>query len=123
MQAGRITMSVKQLFDLAGRTPLVTGGSRGLGLQIAEALGEMGAKVAITARKQGELDEAAARLSKQGIEALAIAGDLSKFDTIPGMLEKALTRFGAVDILVNNAGTTWGAPAEEYPPEAWHKVM
>jgi NAD(P)-dependent dehydrogenase (short-subunit alcohol dehydrogenase family) len=116
-------MSVKDLFGLVGKTALITGGSRGLGLQIAEAFGELGAKVAITARKQGELDEAAARLSKQGIEALAIAGDLSKFDTIPGMLEKALARFGTVDILVNNAGTTWGAPAEEHPPEAWHKVM
>jgi gluconate 5-dehydrogenase len=116
-------MSVKDLFGLAGKVALITGGSRGLGLQVAEALGEMGAKVAITARKQGELDEAAAHLSKRGIEALTIAGDLSKFDTIPGMLEKALARFGTVDILVNNAGTTWGAPAEEHPPEAWHKVM
>src|SRR5205823_8504767 len=105
-------MAVRQLLDLAGRSALVTGGSRGLGLQIAEALGEMGAKVAITARKQGELDEAADRLSKQRIEALTIAGDLSKFDTIPAMLDKALARFGTVDILVNNAGTTWGAPAE-----------
>src|SRR6202521_3435738 len=121
--AGGSPMSVKQLFDLSGKVALITGGSRGLGLQIAEALGEMGARVAITARKQGELDEAAERLSKQGIEALTIAGDLSKFDTIPGMVEKALARFGTVDILVNNAGTTWGAPAEEYPPEAWHKVM
>jgi len=116
-------MSVKDLFDLSSKTALITGGSRGLGLQIAEALGEMGAKVAITARKQAELDEAAARLSRQGIETLTIVGDLSKFDTIPGMVEKAVARFGAVDILVNNAGTTWGAPAEEHPPEAWHKVM
>jgi NAD(P)-dependent dehydrogenase (short-subunit alcohol dehydrogenase family) len=116
-------MSVKDLFDLSGKTALITGGSRGLGLQIAEALGEQGAKVAITARKQGELDEAAARLSKLGIETLTIAGDLSKFDTIPGMVEKALDRYGALDILVNNAGTTWGAPAEDHPPEAWHKVM
>ena len=116
-------MSVKELFDLSGKTALITGGSRGLGLQIAEAFGELGVKVAITARKQGELDEAAARLSKQGIETLTIAGDLSKFDTIPGMVEKALGRYGTIDILVNNAGATWGAPAEEYPPEAWHKVM
>jgi NAD(P)-dependent dehydrogenase (short-subunit alcohol dehydrogenase family) len=116
-------MSVKELFDLSGRTALITGGSRGLGLQIAEALGDLGAKVAITARKQGELDEAAERLSKQGVETLTIAGDLSKFDTIPAMVEKALARYGAIDILVNNAGATWGAPAEEHPPEAWHKVM
>jgi NAD(P)-dependent dehydrogenase (short-subunit alcohol dehydrogenase family) len=116
-------MGVKDLFDLSGKTALITGGSRGLGLQIAEAFGEMGAKVAITARKQGELDEAAARLSKQGVEALTIAGDLSKFDTIPGMVDKAVERYGTIDILVNNAGTTWGAPAEEHPAEAWHKVM
>jgi len=116
-------MNVKDLFDLSGKTALITGGSRGLGLQIAEALGELGAKVAITARKQGELDEAAARLSNQGIETLTIAGDLSKYDTIPGIVEQVLARYGTIDILVNNAGTTWGAPAEEHPPEAWHKVM
>jgi len=116
-------MNVKDLFDLSGKAALITGGSRGLGLQVAEALGEAGAKVAITARKQGELDEAAARLSKQGIETLTIAGDLSKYDTIPGMVETVLGHYGGVDILVNNAGATWGAPAEEHPPEAWHKVM
>ena len=116
-------MTVKDLFDLSGKTALITGGSRGLGLQIAEALGEAGAKVAITARKQGELDEAAARLGERGIETLTIAGDLSKFDTIPGMVDKAVARYGGIDILVNNAGTTWGAPTEEHPPEAWHKVM
>ena len=116
-------MNVKDMFDLSGKTALITGGSRGLGLQIAEALGEVGAKVAITARKQGELEEAAARLSRQGIEALTIAGDLSRYDTIPGMVEQALRRYGNIDILVNNAGTTWGAPAEEHPPEAWHKVI
>ena len=116
-------MGVKDLFDLSGKMALITGGSRGLGLQIAEAFGELGVKVAITARKQGELDEAAARLSKQGVETLTIAGDLSKFDTIPGMVDQAVARFGPIDILVNNAGTTWGAPAEEHPAEAWHKVM
>src|SRR5467141_849557 len=103
-------MSVKELFDLSGKTALITGGSRGLGLQIAEAFGELGVKVAITARKQGELDEAAARLSKQGVETLTIAGDLSKFETIPAMVDKAVDRYGTIDILVNNAGTTWGAP-------------
>ena len=116
-------MTLKELFDLSGKTALITGGSRGLGLQIAEAFGELGAKVAITARKQGELDEAAARLSKQGVETLTVAGDLSRFDTIPGMVDQVLARYGTIDILVNNAGTTWGAPAEDHPPEAWHKVM
>src|SRR5258705_10834961 len=82
-------MGVKDLFDLSGKTALITGGSRGLGLQIAEAFGEVGAKVAITARKQGELDEAAARLSKQGVEALTLAAGLSKVDTTPGRVDKA----------------------------------
>src|SRR5574341_790110 len=116
-------MGARQLFDLTGKAALVTGGSRGLGLQMAEALGEMGARVAITARKQAELDEAAARLARQGVEVLTVAGDLSRLETIPAMLDRVLERFGAVDVLVNNAGTTWGAPAEDYPAEGWNKVM
>jgi gluconate 5-dehydrogenase len=116
-------MGVRDLFDLSGKVALVTGGSRGLGLQMAEALGDLGAKVAITARKQGELDEAAARLSKLRIEAATVASDLSKLEVIPKVVDEVLARFGAIDVLVNNAGTTWGAPAEEYPPEAWHKVI
>ena len=116
-------MGVKQLFDLTGKVALITGGSRGLGLQMAEALGEMGCKLAITARKADELAEAAAHLGKLGIECLTITGDLSKFDGIPGMVDQVLAKFGGIDILVNNAGATWGAPAEDYPDEAWHKVM
>lgn len=116
-------MGVKQLFDLAGKAALVTGGSRGLGLQMAEALGEMGARVAITARKQPELDEAAARLSRQGVEVLTVAGDLSRLETIPALLDRVIEKFGAVDVLVNNAGATWGAPAEDYPAAGWNKVM
>jgi gluconate 5-dehydrogenase len=116
-------MSLKQLFDISGKVALVTGGSRGLGLQMAEALGEMGAKLALTARKAGELDEASAHLAKQNIEALAVPVDLSQFNTIPSVVDRVLAKFGTIDILVNNAGTTWGAPAEDHPAEAWHKVM
>ena len=116
-------MSVKQLFDLSGRTAIITGGSRGLGLQIAEALGEMGAKLALTARKKDELDDAVTKLSKQGIEAHASVCDLGKRDTIPGVFDQILGRFGRIDILVNNAGATWGAPAEDHPIEAWDKLV
>ena len=116
-------MSVKQLFDLTGKVALVTGGSRGLGLQMAEALGEMGAKVAITARKADELKEAEAHLKQLGIEVLTVTNDLSKFDRIPGMVDAVLAKYSTIDILVNNAGATWGAPAEDYPAEAWNKVM
>ena len=116
-------MSVKQLMDISGKVALITGGSRGLGLQMAEALGEMGCKLAITARKQAELDAAAAHLGKMGIEVMTVAGDLSKFDQAPALVDAVLGRYGTVDILVNNAGASWGAPAEDHPLEAWNKLM
>ncbi len=116
-------MSLKRLLDLSGKVALVTGGSRGLGLQMAEALGEMGARVAITARKAAELDVAVKHLAAQGIEALAVPVDLGRRESIPAMVDAVAARFGTVDVLVNNAGTTWGAPAEDYPAEAWDKVM
>jgi len=116
-------MSVGELFRLDGRVALVTGGSRGLGLQMAEALGEMGCRLVLTARKVDELESARRRLEDKGIEVQAIACDLSNFDRIPGLVEEVLARHAAIDVLVNNAGATWGAPAEAYPDEAWHKVI
>ena len=116
-------MSLKTLLDLRGKVALVTGGSRGLGFQMAEALGELGARVALTARKAHELEAAVTRLAAQGVEALAIPVDLGRRESIPAVVDAVATRFGTVDVLVNNAGTTWGAPAEEHPPEAWDKVM
>jgi NAD(P)-dependent dehydrogenase (short-subunit alcohol dehydrogenase family) len=116
-------VSVKQLFDLTGRNALVTGGSRGLGLQMAEALGETGARVVITARKAQELDEAAVHLNGLGIEALPLVCDMADIASIAPMVQRAIDAFGPIDILVNNAGTTWGAPTAEHPMEAWHKVI
>ncbi len=116
-------MSVKQLFDLTGKVAIVTGGSRGLGLQMAEALGEMGARLAITARKADELAAAKAHLEKQGVEVLTVVNDLSKFDLVPGLVSKVLDHYGRIDILVSNAGATWAAPAEDYPFDAWMKVI
>lgn len=116
-------MHIEKLFSLAGKVALVTGGSRGLGLQMAQALGEMGAKVAITARRPAELDLAAAQLGRSGIEVLTVAGDQSELDAIPAMVDAVLQRFSAIDILVNNVGTSWAAPAEDHPLDAWHKVM
>ena len=115
--------TTQQLFDLKGKTALVTGGSRGLGLQIAEALGEQGATLVLSARKQADLDEAVAHLKSRGIEASAIAADLSREEAVGPLVAEAMKRLGHIDILVNNAGATWGAPAQDYPTEAWDKVM
>jgi gluconate 5-dehydrogenase len=116
-------MKVQELLSLKGKTALVTGGSRGLGLQMAEALGEMGAKVAITARKQDELDEAISHLKKMHVEAKAYVCDIGKREQIAPLTDAVLKDFGKVDILVNNAGATWGAPAEDHPLEAWDKLV
>ena len=116
-------MSLKQLLSLEGRTALVTGGSRGLGLQIAAGLGEMGARVLVSARKADELEAAATALRAQGVAAEWIAADAAREADIARLADEALHRLGHVDILVNNAGATWGAPAEDHPIEAWDKVM
>jgi gluconate 5-dehydrogenase len=114
---------IQKLFDLGGKTALVTGGSRGLGLQIAEALGEAGARVFLTSRKAGDLEEAAAALKTKGITAEWIAADASRPEEIARVAADAIGKLGNVDILVNNAGATWGAPAEDHPLDAWDKVM
>ena len=116
-------MSIQKLFDLTGRTALVTGGSRGLGLQIAEALGEQGAKLVLSSRKQSELDDAVAHLKGMGIEASAVVADLGTADGAAPLVAEAMKRLGHIDILVNNAGASWGAAAEDHPIDAWEKVM
>ena len=116
-------MKVKELFDLSDKVALITGGSRGLGLQMAEALGEMGAKVVITARKAGELEEAKAHLKAQGVDALTVVNDLQNTDSVQPMVEQVLKGQKQIDILVNNAGAAWGAPAEDHPLDAWYKII
>jgi gluconate 5-dehydrogenase len=116
-------MNVSELFSLKGRVALITGGSRGLGLQIAEALGEVGARVVLTARKQAELDQAQAHLRERGIDAVTFACDLQDLQVAQALPGKVLERCQRLDILVNNAGATWGASAETHPLEAWHKVI
>jgi NAD(P)-dependent dehydrogenase (short-subunit alcohol dehydrogenase family) len=118
-----MTRTIQQLFDLTGQVALVTGGSRGLGLQMAHALGEAGAKIMLSSRKAEDLEAAAAELKAAGIEAQWIAADCGKEEDIRRLAAETVQRMGTIDILVNNAGATWGAPAEEHPVNAWDKVM
>ena len=115
--------TLQQLFDLTGRTALVTGGSRGLGLQMAQALGEAGARIVISAREAYDLERAMAQLQDGGIDARWIAADCAQESEVRRLADETLQRVGDVDILVNNAGATWVAPAEDHPIEAWDKVM
>lgn len=118
-----MTRTIQQLFDLKGKTALVTGGSRGLGLQMAHALGEAGARIMLSSRKADDLEQAAAELQAAGIDARWIAADCAIEADIHRLADETLERMGDIDILVNNAGAAWGAPAEDHPLEAWDKVM
>lgn len=113
----------EDIFSLAGRTAVITGGSRGLGLQIARALGGRGARLLLVARKAPELRVAVEKLRAEGVEADWVAADVSSDEAIHTLVDEALSRLARIDILINNAGTTWGAPAEDYPMAAWDKVF
>jgi NAD(P)-dependent dehydrogenase (short-subunit alcohol dehydrogenase family) len=116
-------MAVLDTFRLDGKVALVTGGSRGLGLQIAEALGEAGAAVAITARREEGLLKAVEHLTQRGIRAMSVVCDISKNEQVEAAVRQVLEHYQHIDILVNNAGATWGASFEELPFEAWDKVI
>jgi NAD(P)-dependent dehydrogenase (short-subunit alcohol dehydrogenase family) len=114
---------MKNLFDIEGKSALVTGGSSGIGLMIARGFVEAGAKVYISSRKQAVCDEIAAELSKSGT-CIAIPADLStEAEAVRLAGEIAEREPGGLNILVNNAGANWGAPLAEYPDAAWDKVL
>lgn len=115
--------SSAELFSLRDRTALVTGGSRGIGLEIAEGFGQSGARVAITARRREWLEEAERSLRAQDIDCLALAGDVSDGNDVVRVVDEVARRLGRIDILVNAAGRTWGAPAEQMPLDKWREVM
>jgi NAD(P)-dependent dehydrogenase (short-subunit alcohol dehydrogenase family) len=116
-------MHIKELFDLQGRVAIITGGSIGLGRQMAEALSEAGAKLVLCARNKERCDLAAAELQKRGAHVLSLACDVKKSENIQSVVDQTMDRFGRLDILINNAGTSWGAPIEEMKLEHWNKVM
>jgi len=112
-----------EIFNLDGKTAIVTGGSRGIGKELAVGLGEMGAKVAITARRQKWLDPAREELSALGIDCLAVRADIAEPDDVRNLVDEIMSHWGKIDILVNNAGITWGAPAEDMPLDKWDNVL
>jgi len=116
-------MSVKDLFDLTGKVALVTGGSRGLGLEMATALGDAGASIVITARREQWLAPAAEGLRARGLTVLAVTCDVSNPDQVNAAVRATIDRFGRLDILVNNAGISWGEAAETMPLTKWREVF
>jgi gluconate 5-dehydrogenase len=116
-------MGVRELFELNGKVALITGGSRGLGLQIAKGLADMGAKVALSARKAHELEAAKAEFKQLGADVFTVVNDLSKEGQASALVDAVVAHYGKIDILVNNAGATWGANAEDHSLEGWNKVM
>jgi len=116
-------MNTKELFDLTGRVAIITGGSVGLGRQMAEGLAEMGANLVLCARKKERCQEAAEELRKLGVRTLALGCDVKNPANVQEVVDATVSEFGRIDILVNNAGTSWGAPVEEMRLEHWNKVI
>ena len=116
-------MNAKQLFDLTGRVAIVTGGSIGLGRQMAEGLAEMGANVVLCARKKERCVETAEPLQRLGVKTIALACDVKNPASVQEVVDATVAEFGRIDVLINNAGTSWGAPVEEMKLEHWNKVI
>jgi NAD(P)-dependent dehydrogenase (short-subunit alcohol dehydrogenase family) len=116
-------VNVRELFDLTGKTAIVTGGGSGIGRQMAEALAELGANLVLCARKVERCEDAAAEFAKLGVKTLAMSCDVREPEQIQAVVDRTLAEFGRIDVLLNNAGATWGAPAEEMPREGWDKVI
>jgi gluconate 5-dehydrogenase len=116
-------MRVQGLFDLSGKTAIVTGGGTGIGRQMAEALAELGANLVLCARKVERCEAAASELAALGVRTLALRCDVREPEDVRAVVERTVSELGSIDVLVNNAGTSWGAPAEATPLEGWQKVL
>ncbi|MDP2317793.1 MAG: glucose 1-dehydrogenase [Acidobacteriota bacterium] len=115
--------TLPSLFDLTGRVAIVTGGSRGLGLEMAEGLAEAGARLMICARRDEWLTPALADLRGRGHTVEGMPCDVSRPEDVQAVVDKTMQAYGQLDILINNAGITWAAPAAEMPLEKWRKVI
>ncbi|CAP41547.1 oxidoreductase, short-chain dehydrogenase/reductase [Bordetella petrii] len=108
---------------LQGRVAMITGGAGGIGLDIAKTYGRLGARVVLASRNQDRLDHAAAQLSEEGIDVLAVRADVRNYDEVKAAVESAVTHFGALDILVNNAAGNFYCPTAELSPNGWRTVI
>lgn len=114
---------VNELFDLRGRSAIITGGSTGLGHQMAQGLAEMGVNVVVCSRKQEPCEKAAEEFRQLGVKALGLACDVKNPEHVKQVVDRTVSEFGHIDILINNAGTSWGVQFEEMRLEHWNKVM
>lgn len=111
------------MFDLTGKTAVITGGSVGLGALMAKGLAEAGANLVIAARKVERCEETCARLGESGVKAVPAACDVARMEDCERLVELAVKEYGTLDILINNAGLTWAADAMNYPMDKWRAVM
>lgn len=116
-------MKSGDIFELSGRVAIVTGGSVGLGRQMAEGLAEMGANLVLCARKKERCAQTAGELEKLGVQVLALECDVKQLTSIQAVVDAVVKHFGRIDILINNAGASWGAPVEAMTLEQWNKVV
>ncbi|MEO5859346.1 MAG: glucose 1-dehydrogenase [Pyrinomonadaceae bacterium] len=118
-----MSKNVKDLFDLSGKTAIVTGGSRGIGKEMAEGLAEAGANVMLCARRAEWLDETVEGFRAKNMNVAGRVCDVSKPSEVQSVVDATVEHFGSVDVLVNNAGISWGAMPEDMPLEQWQKVL
>jgi NAD(P)-dependent dehydrogenase (short-subunit alcohol dehydrogenase family) len=116
-------VTIETLFDLTGKTAIVTGGGKGIGRQMAEGLAEAGADIVLCARDAGRCEQTAAELKERGVKTLGLGCDVRDPDQVQAVVARTVADFGGVDVLVNNAGTVWGATPEDMPLEGWQKVV
>jgi NAD(P)-dependent dehydrogenase (short-subunit alcohol dehydrogenase family) len=121
-----MTKHIRELFDLTGKTAIVTGGSRGIGKEMAHGLAEAGANLMLCARRAEWLDETTTEFRAKNINVDAMVCDVAKPEEVQGVVDATKQRFGAVDILINNAGISWGswgAMPEDMPLDKWQHVL
>lgn len=116
-------MGILEKFQLSGKTAIVTGGGKGLGLKMAEGLAQAGANIVLCSRKIEDCGAAVETLTQTGVQVLVVPFDIRNPDQIQGVVDAACERFGNIDVLVNNSGASWAAPAEDYPLDGWNKVV